>query len=376
MQGKHTVFSSLLKPISHTKFNEFVEKHQGNKGVKKFTTWSLFLVLLQGQLSGRNSLRTVKLSNDCASKRYYGTEVPKIALSSLSHACKTRDPQIFMDVFSHLVNRLNENCFINKELAEFIHLIDATPIPLKGNGYEWVKDNYRIKGLKVHTVYDLHLEAPVHFTISAANVNDITEGKRVALKSGGIYIYDKGYYDYEWWNGIAEKGSYFVTRLKKDTPYKIIKTYVPKGENILNDEIIILTSEKARKKFTHPLRMIEIILDDGKIITIVTNKLSLSAKWIAQLYRWRWQIELFFKCIKQHLKIKRFWGKNENAVKLQIITALIAFLLLKLIQVKTNTSFSIKYIGQIVCLKLSITSNIYTEIKKMGGKASKRRLAL
>lgn len=286
-------------------------------------------------------------------------------MSTLSHTCKTRDPAVFREVFSYLVSTLQKNCFLNNELAAFIKLIDATPIPLKGNGYEWAKDNHRTKGLKIHTVYDLQLDAPVHFSISAANVNDITEAKKIPLESGGIYVYDKGYFDYGWWASIAQKGSYFVTRIKKSTPYEVIKTYYPKGKNVLSDEIIQLTSQVARRKFTQPLRLIEIILDDGKTITIVTNKLNLSAQWIAQLYRWRWQIELFFKCLKQHLKIKKFWGKSENAVKLQIIVALITYVLLRLVQLYTKTTFSIKYLEQVIRMKLFTSSTIYAEIKKV-----------
>jgi IS4 transposase len=225
-------------------------------------------------------------------------------------------------------------------------------------------------------LYDRQLQAPIHFSITSANVNDITEGKKIPLESGGIYIYDKGYFDYDWWNSIVEKGSAFVTRIKKNTPYEITKVYAPKGDNVLSDTIIELAAEKARRKFKHPLRMVEIILDNGELISVVTNKLTLNAEEIAKLYRQRWEIELLFKWLKQNLQIKRFWCKNENGVKLQIITALIAFVLLRLVQLKAKTILSVKYILQLISLKLFETSTIYSEIRKINGNASCKKEAL
>jgi len=362
MQGKGTVFESLLKYVSRKKFDEIVEKHNGDKWCKNFFCWDLFIMLLHGQLCGEMSMRSVELSNSCQASYLNRLGAKTVSLSTLSDACKARNPDVFMDVFRQVLTLLRTTPRkIDKELDQFIYLIDSTPIPLKGHGYEWVKDNYRIKGLKVHTIYDYDLKSPVHFTITAPNVNDVTEGKKLAIKAKGIYVFDKGYYDYSWWNNIDKKGSRFVTRLKKDAPFKII-TRRDVNENLFHDWTIQLTSQ-AGKHFKGLLRHIRIKLANKKSIVVVTNDLTSSATRIAELYKWRWDIELFFKCLKQNLKIKRFWAKNENAVKLQIITAMIAYILLRLAQVKNQCSLSIKQVRVIIRLKLCEPTTVYKVLK-------------
>lgn len=361
MQKKSTVFKDLLKYVPRKKFDEIVNKHNGDKWCKNFFCWDLFITLLHGQLSGEMSMRMVELSSAYQMPYLKQLQAKALPLSTLSDACKARNPEVFMDVFWHLLSILKASGKMDRELSQFIHLIDSTPIPLKGYGYDWAKDNYRIKGLKVHTVYDYHLQSPVHFTMSAPNVNDITEGKKLPLKKNGIYVFDKGYYDYGWWDDIDKKGSRFVTRLKKDTPFTITERRKVNA-NLLHDWTVELTSQAGRR-FKGLLRHIRVKLANKKSIVIITNDFFSSAQRIAELYKWRWEIELFFKCLKQNLKIKRFWGKNENAVKLQIITAMIAYLLLRLIQVKNQCSLSIKQVRQIIRLKLYEMGTVYRILK-------------
>ena len=361
MQRKSTVFKDLLKYIPQKKFDEIVNKHNGDKWCKNFFCWDLFAMLLHSQLSGEMSMRMVELSNAYQASYLKQINAKAMPLSTLSDACKARNPNVFMDVFWHLLSILKVSGKVDKQLKQFIHLIDSTPIPLKGYGYDWAKDNYRIKGLKVHTVYDCDLQSPIHFTITAPNVNDVTEGKKLHIKKGGIYVFDKGYYDYRWWNDIDKKGSRFVTRLKKDAPFKIIQRRAVK-ENLLHDWTIQLTSQ-AGKRFKGLLRHIRVKLANKKSIIIITNDLISSAKRIAELYKWRWEIELFFKCLKQNLKIKRFWGKSENAVKLQIITAMIAYILLRLVQIKNRCALSIKQVRTIIRLKLYELTTVYEILK-------------
>lgn len=362
MKGKITVFKDLLKYIPQKKFDEIVKKHNGDKWCKNFFCWDLFIMLLHGQLSGEMSMRTVELSNAYRATHIKQLGAKTVSLSTLSDACKARNPDVFMDTFWHLLSILKGlGKKIEKELAQFIHLIDSTPIPLKGHGYEWVKNNYRIRGLKIHTVYDYDLKSPIHFTMTAPNVNDITEGKKLTINKNGIYIFDKGYYDYHWWNDIDKKGSRFVTRLKKDAPFKIIERRNV-DRNLLHDWTVKLTSTAGRR-FKGLLRHIRIRLDSKKTIVIVTNDL-ISRSWrIAELYKWRWEIELFFKCLKQNLKIKRFWGKSENAVKLQIITAMIAYILLRLVQIKNDSKLSIKQIRIVLRLRLYELATVQKALK-------------
>jgi hypothetical protein len=362
MQGKITVFKDLLKYLPQKKFDEIVKKHNGDKWCKNFFCWDLFIMLLHGQLTGDMSMRTVELSNAYQAAQLKQLGAKAVPLSTLSDACKSRNPDVFMDTFRHFLSILRtSNKKMEKELTQFVHLIDSTPIPLKGCGYEWVKNNYRIKGLKIHTVYDYNLKCPIHFTMTAPNVNDITEGKKLTICKNGIYIFDKGYYDYRWWNEIAKKGSRFVTRLKKDAPYKIIEKRSVKG-NLLHDWTIHLTST-AGLRFKGLLRHIRIKLDNKKTIVVITNDLISSSEHIADLYKWRWEIELFFKCLKQNLKIKRFWGKNENAVKLQIITAMIAYILLRLVQIRAESKLSIKQIRIVLRLRLYESTTVLKALK-------------
>ena len=230
----------------------------------------------------------------------------------------------------------------------YTKIIDSTPIQLKGHGFEWTKDNYRIKGMKTHVVYDPHLKISVCFSITAANVNDISAAKEFPIERGVTYIFDKAYYDFAWWRKISDERSYFVTRLKKNTSYQKAKELKVHGSNIISDHIVEMTSE-AGKKFKKRLRVLKIKRDNGQVITLITNHLKIASSKIADLYKQRWEIELFFKWIKQHLKINRFWGKTENAVKIQIIVAMIAYLLLRLVQQKKGVmNFSIHQVAVVI----------------------------
>lgn len=361
MQGKRTVFEDLLKYVPRKKFDEIVKRQNGDKWCKNFFCWDLFIMLLSGQLSGEMSMRAVELSNICQAAHLKKIGAKPASLSTLSDACKARNPNVFMDVFWHVLSLVKGSCKLDKKMRDFVHLIDSTPIPLKGYGYEWAKDNYRTKGLKVHTVYDYDLKSPVYFAMTAPNVNDITEAKKIPLKKNGIYVFDKAYYDYKWWNEINQKKSRFVTRLKKDAPFKVIERKTTKGKH-LHDWLIKLTSDAGRK-FKGLLRHIRVKLSNNKSIVIVTNDLLSSADQITDLYKWRWEIELFFKCLKQNLKIKRFWGKNENAVRLQIITAMIAYVLLRVTQIKNQCALSIRKVRTIVRIKLHDTCSMYKILK-------------
>lgn len=350
MPKQITVFQDLLKYLPRKKMEAIVNKYNGNKWCKHFYCWDLLITLLQGQLSNESSLRNVNLSNQYQSNHLQQMGVKQSRRSTLSDACKIREPNIFMEMFNYLISTLKTTQKVNKELKEFVHLIDSTPIQLKGLGYEWAKSNYRITGLKVHTVYDHQLRSPVYFTMTAPNINDVTEGKKIAIQTKSIYVFDKAYYDYSWWKQIDGKGSKFVTRLKDNSPFKI-KARRQVTENLLHDWTIQLSSSKA-KRYDRLLRHIRVKLANKKTISLVTNDHTSSAIQIAALYKKRWEIELFFKCLKQNLQVKRFWFKNENAVKLQIIIAMIAYVLLRLAQTHAKSSLSIMQTRIVIRIKL------------------------
>lgn len=344
MQGKSNVFYEILKYLPRDKFEETVKKHDGDKWAKKFKYWDLFIVLLHGQMSGEMSLRMVGLSHNAN----YSVGNNRMPRSTLSDCCVKKNPDILMEVFNQLVQKIGaKGKKLVGKLAPVIQLIDSTSIMLKGRGYEWAKDNGRIKGLKMHTLYDHNLKCPSHFSITSANINDIEEAEALSIKRNRMYVFDKGYCDFSWWNEIHAKGSYFVTRLKKGSRYDIQTKATIKSSHIKQDQTIKLTTREG-KRYQSILRYVEVELENKKSLVLVSNDLGSSAERIAALYKERWKIELFFKCLKQNLKVKRFWGKSENAAKLQIIVAMIVYVLLRLIQMATLSHYSLKEIGVIL----------------------------
>jgi putative transposase len=214
-----------------------------------------------------------------------------------------------------------------------IRLIDSSPIPL-GKICNWAKWNGRIRGMKMHVVYDPKGDIPRLVEVTEATVNDVEIGRKTPIEAGATYVFDKGYCRFDWWVNIHESEAFFVTRLKTNTRLKAIEArYVRKiiGEGFrIIDDVEVKLASKGDSKLDIPLRRIRIKRDTGQTITLITNDLERSAIEIANLYKARWQIELLFRWIKQHLDIRKFLGANDNTIRLQIITAMIAYLLLRI----------------------------------------------
>ena len=217
-----------------------------------------------------------------------------------------------------------------------MRLIDSTSVRLSSLSADWATFSTDVFGAKAHIVYDPDADRPVYFAVTPANVNDITAAKAMPIEPGATYVFDLGYYDYGWWAKLDDAGCRFVTRLKKNTPFSVVdENRVPQNSNILTDRIGHLPHRHANSRnnpLQVPVREISVTIDTGKMLRIVTNDLDAPAEEIADLYKRRWQIELFFRWVKQTLKIKHFIGISENAVRIQIAVALIAFLLLRLAQ--------------------------------------------
>ena len=215
-----------------------------------------------------------------------------------------------------------------------LRLIDSTPIPL-GKLCGWAKSNGRIRGMKVHVVYDPHADCPRILDITDANVNDAQVGRAITIEAGASYVFDKGYCHYGWWTAIAAAGSIFVTRPKSNMGLALVKdrpVAQPQGDGflVLADSEVSLAS-KGDSKLPIPLRRITVQREEGDTITLLTNDLQRRAVDIGQLYKGRWQIELLFRWVKQNLKIRKFLGNNDNAVRLQIFAAMIAYALLRIV---------------------------------------------
>lgn len=353
MKHRNTVFAGLLKFLPKYSFQKTVDRYQGDKGTRSLKCWDQFVALLFGQLSGRSSLRD--LVNSFNSKRschyHLGTDI--ICKSSLADANKVRPCGIYTEVFFYLLEKVRKQ-LPKTSTEEMIRLIDATTIDLNLNQFEWAKFRSSKSGIKLHTVYDPQAEVPVYFTMTCAKTSDCKALKSLPVLSGMTYVFDRAYDDYKWYYSITNLGSKFVGRMKSSACYEVLETKQSVGEGIVSDEVIKLTSKNAQKDCPIKLRRITFIRqEDQKLLVFISNDFDRSAVEIAGLYKQRWQIELFFKWIKQNLKIKKFLGRSENAVKTQVLVAMIAYLLLKLMQLANGLKHSLQTISRLIGINLT-----------------------
>ena len=328
-----SMFSNLLKPIDRREFRRTVERYDGDAYDKSFDSWAHLVSLIFGQLHGCNGLRGLEVAFNANAHHHYHLHVGKLARSTLSDANARRPVGVFADTFTALSGLADRQS--RREGAAMVRLIDASPIPL-GKLCEWAEWNGRIRGMKMHVVYDPDADRPHQVEVTAATVNDIEIGRHVAIEPDLTYVFDKGYCHFGWWQKINDNGAFFVTRPKvncrlrsrKRRPLRKRKGH---GFRIVDDHDVVLTSRSnARPRLTIPLRRIRVRRDNGGLMTLITNDLVRPAVEIAALYKRRWQIELLFRWIKQHLHIRKFLGNNDNAIRLQILAAMIAYLLLRI----------------------------------------------
>lgn len=245
---------------------------------------------------------------------------------------------MFAGLFAEMVKRAHRG--LRRKIAETTYLIDSTGVRLNGFSAEWARFSAGVCGAKVHVIYDPDADRPLYAAVSPANVNDITIAQRMPIEPGATYVFDLGYYDYAWWAKLDAAQCRIVTRFKSNTPLSVVRDLpVPKGGAILSDRIGHLPARQAKSRknpFQDPVREVRVTTETGKVLRILCNDLDATAQEIADLYKRRWAIELFFRWVKQTLKITRFLGTSENAVRIQIAVALIAFLLLRLAQAAQN----------------------------------------
>jgi IS4 transposase len=332
MRHQNSVFHGLLKYLPWGCVERSVEKHGADNLSRKLDTECHLIALLYGQLSGATSLREIITGMASHQARLYHLGAAPVKRSTLSDANAQRPWQVFGDVFAALLKQAHRG--LRRATADAVRLIDSTTIPLSSLSADWATFSTEVFGVKAHIVYDPQADQPVYFAVTESKVNDITAAKAMPIEPGATYVYDLGYYDYGWWAALDDAGCRFVTRLKKNTPLVVVhENRVPQHGNILSDRIGHLPQRLARSRrnpLQVPVRELCVTLESGKVLRIVTNDLDTRADEIADLYKQRWQIELFFRWVKQTLRITHFLGTSENAVRIQIAVALIAFLLLRL----------------------------------------------
>ena len=335
--GKY-VFSQLVDFLPKRVFDMIVKRHDGDKWVKTFTCWKQLLVMMFGQLAACDSLREVAcIVDSIKSKSYHlGFGTGEIKLSNLSYANVNRDYKIFEE-FAYFMINLAQSKRIDRpfELHGKFYAFDSTTIDLCMSLFKWAYFRKNKGGIKVHTLFDVVTQIPTYIHITEAKVHDVNAMDEIPYEPYAFYIFDKGYYDLARLFTINTIGSYFVIRQKTHLKYEIIEgeELLDGEDNVLLDQTINLTGYQTRKKYPFVLRRIVYYAPDLKrTFTFLTNNLIIKAKDIAMLYKQRWQVELFFRWIKQHLRITSFWGNTENAVRIQIYVAVITYCLVAIVE--------------------------------------------
>jgi putative transposase len=322
-----SIFGRLLEPINRRQFQTVVDGLDGDAYDKSFKSWDHLVELIFAQLSGNDSLRGVVAGFNANAQHHYHLGTGRLSRSTLSDANARRPIGIFAQTFAALSAMASRQP--RSEGMEMVRLIDASPIPL-GKVCSWAAWNGRIRGMKLHVVYDPKSDVPNCVEVTAANVNDIEIGRRVPIQAGTTYVFDKGYCRFDWWQKINDSKAFFVTRLRlRAVKHRPIRKRKGDGFKIIADDEVKLVS-RGDSRLTMRLRRIKVRREKGGLITLLTNDLTRTAVEIGALYKSRWQIELLFRWIKQHLDIRKFLGTNDNAIRLQVLAAMIAYLLLRI----------------------------------------------
>ncbi len=357
-QGKF-VFSQIVSIISQYEFNKSVEKFKGNYRARDFRCWQHFLYMMFGQLTYREGIRDIISCLNAHKSKIYHLGLKKIVVhTSLTRANENRDWRIWADFARYLIKTARplylEDSDFTLELENTVYALDSSTIDLCLNVFKWAKFRKKKAAVKIHTMIDLRGNIPVFLEITDGKVHDVNILDQIDFEPGAFYIIDKGYYDFERLHKINQSKAFFVIRAKKNMKFKrLYSSPVDKSTGLRCDQTIKLTGNKTSVAYPEKLRRIKFYdKDKPKTYTFLTNNFEVDALDITKLYKNRWQIELFFKWIKQHLKIKKFWGQSENAVKTQIWIAVCTYLIIAILKKKLNLDKSLYEILQILSVSL------------------------
>ena len=357
MNKSKYVFAQLIEFLDSDKFRHLADKYDGNRYVKHFTCWNQLLALMFGQLSNRESLRDLLVALDVhQSKRYHlGLGREPVAKTTFATANQNRDYRIFEEFAFYMMDLARSKRAVDIfKLKGKVYAFDSTTIPLCLSVFWWAKFRKKKGGVKAHVLYDLESQVPAYFHITTASVHDSKAMKGIPYESGTYYVFDRGYNAFKELNRIHQHESFFIVRAKKNLQYKCIKWRRRMPRNVLIDSEIMLTDYITSKKYKEKLRLVKFYdKEQGREFSFLTNTFHLSSLEVAMLYKNRWQIELFFKWLKQHLKIKKFWGRTENAVRIQISAAIIAYCLVAIVQHDMRLERSTYEVLQILSISLT-----------------------
>jgi len=371
--GKY-VFAQLLQFVNKYEFEKFVKRYNGDHRVKHLNCWNQFVQLFFGQITSLNSLRDICLCLKAHRRKLYHLGIKQnVEQSTLSRANENRDWRIFADFGQYLINLvrpLYSNCPIpNVDIDNDVFALDSTTISLSINLFSWAHGKYSRGAVKVHTLLDLRGSIPAFIHVTDGKYHDSNVLDLIVPIPGAIYLMDKAYVDFLALFNIHKADAYFVTRAKVTLDYSVVdQNYnINESTGLRSDKTITLNGYKSKQLYPESLRLIE-YYDDEKdfLLVFLTNNFEASALEIAQLYRNRWQIEVFFKWIKQNLTIKRLWGHSENAVKIHIWVAICTYLIVAYIKYSLKSNLSVYEIMQVLGVSVFDKTPIYellTEIQ-------------
>jgi len=369
MEQVSSIFKQILKFFPRTIFDAAVNKHEAEKHAKGMTCWSQFIALMFCHLGGAGSLREIigGLAASEGKLKHLGVNRAPTR-STLAYANGHRPWQLYETVFKELVKVCQCEAREKQRQFRFQHpllSLDSTVIPVCASMFDWAKYVKTKGAIKVHTVLDNRSILPQYAVITDGKTADVKVARLLKFEPGAIVVMDRGYEDHDWWRKLTADGVFFVSRLKDSTSYGIVEELpLPADAAFRRDEVIVLASDK-NKEGAMRLRRIEVWVEDKKeAIVFVTNQLKLAASTIAAIYRDRWQIELFFKAIKQSLRIKTFIGTSENAVRMQIWTALIAMVVLRYLQLRSTWKWSLSNLVALLRYQLFVYRDLWSWINQ------------
>ena len=358
MHTGRIVFAQLLDFIPRHEFNRCVCRYRGNHRSRSFSCWDQFLCMAFAQLTGRESLRDIETCLRALHPKLYHAGIRgRVARSTLADANETRDWRIYAD-FAHVLIATARSLYahdaLGVHLAQTAYAFDSTTIDLCLALFPWAHFRRHKAAVKLHTLIDLRGNIPCFICITHGKVHDVTALDQLILEPGSFYVMDRGYIDFRRLHRFNEALSFFVVRSKKNLDYRRnVCRAVDKTTGLRADQTIVLCGPKTAHQYPVPLRRITYFdADTHKRFTFLTNNFELPALTITQLYQCRWQVELFFKWIKQHLHIKAFYGTSENAVKTQVWTAIAIYVLVAIMKKRLNIDLSLNEILQILSLTL------------------------
>ena len=353
--GKY-IFAQITEFLPKRVFDCIVARYSGDKYVRHFSCWNQMLCMIFGQLTNRDSLRDLILAIDAHSRKTYHLGFGKnVTRSNLSKANESRNCRIFEEFAYHLIEiARNKRANDNFEIKGKVYAFDSSTIDLCLNVFWWAKFRKAKGGIKLHTLFDITTQIPAFIHITAATVNDVNAMDHIPYESDAYYIFDRGYVDYTRLYRITLLSAYFVVRAKSNLNFeRMYSRQVDKSKGVMCDQVGKLKGFYVSKQYPEKIRRVKFHdAEFNRTFVFLTNNMELTAEQVALLYKNRWQVELFFKWIKQHLKIKSFWGTSENAVRIQIFCAISAYCLVAIIGYDLKINRSTYEILQILGISL------------------------